>query len=155
MHRRYASPGPRASWSSSNGLMRRTYARRHVRPDSSGAAGTAQEQRELVTLLAGQRGRIFDDLLDVGGEVVLVALAYGAVCALVTVTCVVGEAVGWAGSVGCHLASVVTVGSWSRARASRKCVPMSADAREGCECACAPAFTERHSRGWPRAICRA
>jgi hypothetical protein len=43
-----------------------------------------QEQRELVTLLAGQRGRAGDHLLDVGVEVVIVALVRGAVCAAVT-----------------------------------------------------------------------
>jgi hypothetical protein len=43
-----------------------------------------QEQRELVALLAGQRGRVVDHLLDVGVEAVIVALGRGAVCAAVT-----------------------------------------------------------------------
>jgi hypothetical protein len=40
--------------------------------------GGCAEQRELVTLFPAQRGRVFDHLLDVGVEVVIVALVRGA-----------------------------------------------------------------------------
>jgi hypothetical protein len=52
-----------------------------------------------------------------------------------------------------RLLSLVTLGSSVSASAKRKCVPMSADAREAC--ACAPGVTERHRSGGPCARYRA
>jgi hypothetical protein len=43
----------------------------------------AQEQRELVTLIAAQRGRVLDHFLDIGVEVVIVSAVRGALYAAV------------------------------------------------------------------------
>jgi hypothetical protein len=118
-------------------------AHQHDGPTSSSAAGSAQEEGELVTLLAGQRGRVLDHLLDVGVELVIV-------CVAVSLAWVVRGGRG-----GGHLGFWVAVGSWRRARASRKCASISADAREACACACVPVFTGRHPRGGPCARCHA